>query len=46
MVEIELGAGQEDLGGEHLYLVAKAQYDPDARQRFLMYYMQKSKGKE
>ena len=55
VVELELGAGQEDLVASNLYSVAEAQFDPDARARavyagkrvvgFLMYDVQKTKGK-
>jgi diamine N-acetyltransferase len=53
IVDLELGAGQEDLVASTLYLVAEAQFDPNARPRavcigkrvvgFLMYYVQKTK---
>jgi diamine N-acetyltransferase len=33
VVELELGAGQEDLVASNLYSVAQAQFDPDARAR-------------
>ena len=55
VVELELGAGQEDLVASNLYSVAEAQFDPDARPRavyarkrvvgFLMYDVQKTKCK-
>jgi len=55
LVDLELGAGQEDLVVSNLYLVAKTQFDPHARARavytgkrevdFLMYNVQKAKGK-
>ena len=55
VVELELGAGQEDLVASNLYSVAEAQFDPDARPHavyawkrvvgFLMYDVQKTKGK-
>ena len=53
VVELELGAGQEDLVAINLYSVAEAQFDPDARPRricrkhvfgFQMYDVQKTKG--
>jgi diamine N-acetyltransferase len=55
VVELELGAGQEELVASNLYSVAEAQFDPDARPRavyagkrvvgFLMYDVQKTKAK-
>ena len=33
VVELELGADQEDLVASNLYSVAEAQFDPDARPR-------------
>jgi diamine N-acetyltransferase len=55
VVELELGADQEDLVASNLYSVAEAQFNPDARPRavyvgkrvvgFLMYDLQKKKGK-
>jgi diamine N-acetyltransferase len=55
VVELELGAGQEDLVASNLYSVAEAHFDPDACPRavyagkrvvgFLMYDVQKTKGK-
>lgn len=55
VVELELGAGQEDMVASNLYSVVEAQFDPDARPRavyagkrvvgFLMYDVQKTKGK-
>jgi diamine N-acetyltransferase len=55
VVELELGADQEDLVANNLYSVAEAQFNPDARPRavyvgkrvvgFLMYDLQKKKGK-
>jgi len=55
VVELELGAGQEDLVASNLYSIAEAQFDHDARPRavyvgkrvvgFLMYEVQKTKGK-
>ena len=54
MVELEFGAGQEDLVASNLYSIAEAQFDPtrararlcrEARRRLLMYDVQKTKGK-
>jgi diamine N-acetyltransferase len=55
VVELELGADQEDLVASNLYSVAEAQFDPDAYPRavyagkrvvgFLMYDVQKTEGK-
>jgi diamine N-acetyltransferase len=55
VVELVLGAGQEDLVASNLYSVAEAQFDAGARPRavyagkrvvgFLMYDVQKTKGK-
>jgi diamine N-acetyltransferase len=55
VVELRLGAGQEDLVANNLYSVAEAQFDPDAHPRavyagkrvvgFLMYDVQKTRGK-
>ena len=54
VVELELGAGQEDLVASNVYSGAEAQFDPDVRRRavhagkrvvgFLMYDVQKTKG--
>jgi len=55
VIELELGAGQEDLVASNLYSVAEAQFDPDARPSaiyagkrvvdFLMYDEQKTNSK-
>lgn len=55
VVQFELDAAQEDRVASNLYSAAEAQFDPDARPRaiyagkrvvgFLMYYVQKTKGK-
>lgn len=55
VVELEFGAGQEDLAASNLYSIAEAQFDSHARPRgvyagkcvvgLLMYDVQKTKGK-
>jgi diamine N-acetyltransferase len=55
VVELELGADQEDLVASNLYSVAESHFDPDARPRavyagkrvvgFLMYDVQRTRGK-
>jgi diamine N-acetyltransferase len=55
VVELELGAGQEDLVASNLYSVAESHFDPDARPRavyagkrvvgFLMYDVHQTRGK-